>query len=290
MPSPPPSPPALRRLLAAGALAFVVALAAASALGSAWAQDLAQPGVRVLGTGRGLAVLVTAGEARLLILTGDDGVAFGNALSRARRWTTGRIDVVLIGSPIADAAILREADTLDARYIAYIGQRPRADLLAGTRLADLETIDRARRFVLPSGLTVTLEIVRLAAQADDPPAIAWRAAIDRGRTRVLVLSDGSAVGDFPWSGPVAALVLLDGNAEPALREIKPRALVVSAESVEGAELRNDIAPALAGETWAIRVFPGYATRLDFIDRGLALPGEAVALHPSSADPPDDASP
>src|SRR3712207_3983980 len=79
--------------------ALAVALftsAVMTAVATAWSHDLRRPRIVLLGSGHQLSALVTGGRARLPLATGDDPVAFSNALERPRHPTTRRLDVLLV--------------------------------------------------------------------------------------------------------------------------------------------------------------------------------------------------
>lgn len=249
------------------------------AVGAVWARAAEAPRVTVLGAGNRLSVLVTAGPARLLIATGDDPVAFGNALGQARPLTSRRLDIVLLAGQGRDLAVAAEARADEhARVVATIGPIPADPIGADVDRPPRPVIDAPRRIRLSDDVSVTLDVaVTPNPDADDVPDVAWRAVVRRGATTVVVLSHGDAATEFASPGPVAALVLVAGQPEEALAAIDARALVVNAESIDGRELRQELAPRLADPLWAVRVFSGEAVDLEFVDGGLEIPRTTTQL-------------
>jgi hypothetical protein len=109
------------------------------------------------------------------------------------------------------------------------------------------------------------------------PSFAWRATIERGTTRIVVLSDGRAAGDFPSPGPVSALVVAGAAALDALGVVETGAVVAGATVVSGSDLRSGLAASATGQTWIVRVFPGERASLEFVAGGLRLPSNAVSV-------------
>ncbi len=64
------------------AAVFLASTVLGGGMGAAWANETRQPRLNVLGSGNALSVLITAGQARILLATGDDPVAFANALAQ----------------------------------------------------------------------------------------------------------------------------------------------------------------------------------------------------------------
>jgi hypothetical protein len=88
---------AVARFAVVAACAMLVAVAATSAIAAHWARDMREPRIALLGAGNHLSVLVTAGDARVLIVSGNEPAAFADALSRARPPTMRRLDVLIVG-------------------------------------------------------------------------------------------------------------------------------------------------------------------------------------------------
>jgi hypothetical protein len=111
----------LSRLQTAGLALLVAAIgfAATVVIGAADSRSYARPMVTVIGAGNGLSILVTDGPARLLIASGDDPAAFGNALAKTRPLGRDRIDVLLLAGTTGDVTFLSRALlTANGRHVA----------------------------------------------------------------------------------------------------------------------------------------------------------------------------
>jgi hypothetical protein len=115
------------------------------------------------------------------------------------------------------------------------------------------------------------------ADAKDGPGFAWRATIEHGSTRVLVLSDGRVATEFSDAGSVSALVVNGAQAITAVGQVPTRVFVASATAVSGKEIRSQLAETMRNNRWVIRLFPGDAKRFEFTDGGLELPAGAVPV-------------
>src|SRR5262245_4282989 len=102
---------------------FAIGFALTVAIGTAQTIDYSQPAVTILGSGHQLSVLVADGSARLLIASGDDPAAFGNALKSVRPLGGGRIDVLLLAGSTQDVTFLSRARrAASGRHIEVIGK------------------------------------------------------------------------------------------------------------------------------------------------------------------------
>jgi len=93
--------------------AALAGLVIAGSVSAVWQRTFSQPAVVLLGSGHGLSALVSTGSARVLIVAGDDPIAFANALTDARPPTMRRIDVVVLtpgASPLVAARAVELAD------------------------------------------------------------------------------------------------------------------------------------------------------------------------------------
>ncbi len=247
-----------------GAVALLV-----GALGASWADEMRRPRVVLLGTGDRLSVLVTGGDARLLIATGDDRTAFGNALASVRRPTTPRLDVLLVagsGDDLVVPAAIR--DDRRVRYAASLG--PLSSSAGGVTVAGagLPILPTPREIRLGEGVQVTVETA-----TDEVGATAWRAIARRGATRVAILSAGDAAASFPPLEPVSALVVAGPKPLAAWAAIPAPVLAVVGDDrvVSGKALRQEGPRLLDGAGWAVRVHPGEAVPLGFVPGGLEVP-------------------
>ena len=256
---------------------FLLAEGAALAGGALLRGRLDGRVVVVLGSGRTVSVLVTAGEARLLIAAGDDSTAFGNAW---RRWTgpipLPRVDVLLIAGNDAGTVAKSARDRLRPRWTAALGE---VDPAQSTLSAP--TLDAPLRFRLDAEISVTVE--RRQDRSEDGTADRWRVLITRGRTVVAVVPNGAAAASFSWDTPVAALVVLAGGVAEAVAAVQPRAVIVP-QAVEGRTLRAELPPVLTVDAWSLRVPPGELARLTFVGSGLRIPKDASPLTPAPPAP------
>ncbi len=258
--------------LAIGALALTVSTTVA--FGSLQSRHCARPSITVLGSGSDLSILVTDGPARLLLAVGNDPAGFGNALEQSRPFGCDRIDILLLAGSTSDVTFLTRARrAARARHVEAIG---RPELLGTLGLPPESHLPSPRRFRLSAETRVTVETAE-QADAEDGPAFGWRATIEHGATRVVVLSDGRFAGTFPESGPVSALIVGGAAAPSALDQIETGVLIASASEVSGKEARDAVTATARDRRWVLRVFPGEAKRFDFTDRGLALPSGVVAV-------------
>lgn len=262
-----------RGTLILAATVFVLSTGTSAWAASAWAGDMRAPRLTLLGAGKRLSVLVTAGDARLLIAAGDDPVAFANALERARRMTTRRLDVALVTGLGRDEPVSSHVQGDDrVRYVASLA--PHAGGAAAS--ASLPVLDAPSMIRLGEDVTVTVEVVTTGTDGEDPQ-LGWRAIIRRGDTTVVVLSDGEDASKFSNLGPISALVLIGGHSEEAVDAVDARAVAVSAETASGRQLRQEVGPTLDHPVWAVLVHPGEGVRLDFLTGGPSLPSESSQL-------------
>ena len=265
-----------QRLLLAAAVFLATTLVTAG-FGIAWARDIRRPQVVLLGAGDRLSVLVTGGDARLLIATGDDPVAFANALERARHPTTRRLDVLLVtgaGRDLLAPAVIR-ADR-HVRYAASLGPLPESPEAEAVTVAGLTELPPPRRIRLGDNVVVTVEtVVPTEGSGATVSEGSWRAIVRRGVTTVVAVSDGDAASVFPPVAPVSALVVADDDEEASVAAAAAVAAPVLAlppgGPTSGKELRQAAARTFPGERWAMRVHPGEAVALRFVDGGLEVP-------------------
>ena len=258
-----------RQWLLIGGIAFLATTVAFAALGIAWAHDLRAPRVALLGSGNGdVSALITAGNARVLIATGDDPAELLTALERARHPIARRLDLALLvgdGRDLLGPAAI--ATDLDVRYLATIGYLPRSPEAEAIRTAGAVAVTMSRRIALADDVTIDLEL----DNDEEHGQTLWRTIVRRHGTAIILLSDSNAAEHFQWSGPASALVVMSADGEPlaAWRTFRTPLLAFPDDAISGAELRERATSGNAPD-WAIRVFPGEATRLTFGPDGLVL--------------------
>jgi hypothetical protein len=269
-----PAPPlrrAVPHLTIAGTV-FVAFAVGFAVIQLVWLEELRRTRVILLGAGDRLSILVTAGDARLLLASGDDPTEFGNALGRVLRPSHDRIDMALVagtGDDLRAAAIA--AAHPDARSVGSVAPFPRSSDLPA--LVGVPFIGTPRRIYLGDA-TVTLEAA--PANDEDGAVWAWRATIERGGSKILVLSDGEAANRFPAVAPASVLVVAGQDPMAGRAVDSAPVLALPDAAVPPARLRE---AATAGEpvpSTIVRVFPGEVVPLEFVDGGIALPGEWTA--------------
>ena len=263
------------------------------ALGALWRHDLQASRVVLLGSGNHLSALVTAGDARLLIASGDDPGAFANALEHARHPTTRRLDVLLVAGSDRDLLVpARIRGDRHVRYAASIGAIPRSATGQAVVGAGLPVLPSPRRIRLGDEVSVTVETALLTDRDDAPPA--WRAIVRRGATAVVILSDGNAAPAFAPVWPLNALVVAGPNPLAGWEALPAPVLVLPANdgggvTVSGKELRQEASQLFDDSRWAVRVHPGEAVPLRFVAGGLAIPTEPAQAIPTTPGPEPELS-
>lgn len=263
---------------------FLTAALLMGLVGAGWAAAMRAPRVVLLGSGARMSTLITAGDARLLIATGDDASAFQNALAAARHPTTPRIDVLLVtgrGDDLVVPAAIRH--DRDVRFAASLGPLSNAAGAIATAGDGLPVLPSPREIRLGAGVTVTIATV--PGDEEQQGATHWRALVRHGATTVAIVSDGEAAAALPPAEPIAALVVVGGDPIDAWRAIPaPVLATVGADRVaSGKELRQEGAEVMRGRGpgWAIRVHPGEAVPLRFVTGGLEVPRDAAQPIPAS---------
>lgn len=260
-------------------LAMLVALGAVSIVSISWARDYAVPRATVLGADRGISVLVTAGPARVLILSGTDPTALGNAISEARHPGLDRIDILIVSGNAAAASIApRAIDVLQPREVFTVGS---AASIAQTSVRPAQVIESPTEIELPQGVSILIDVWPAAGGENDDTI--WSATIERGGASVYWVSDREAL--MQDSAVESADVTVIGRGRPAGDTPYPitDALVVSAESISGPELRQLAEYAIGPEVETKRIFAGEVTRIDLDPAGIgSVPGAIPAATPATA--------
>jgi hypothetical protein len=234
--------------------------------------------VTVIGSGRGLSAFVTSGNARLLIVSGTDSAAFGNALAHARHPGFNRIDILIGGDATATTLLTAHAiDRVNPGYVIVAGD---ATGLLESGLHIDEATSRPRRIELTDMLSATLDVVDRPSQSD--PAL-WKVVIVHGKTKILYISHPDALIALPEPGPVAALIIGRGKATSTMDLAEVGLVIADGESTSGPELRSVVGEALGRDVFTLRVHAGETSRLGFVDNGLDVPDNAQPADSSSAE-------
>ncbi|MCC6314097.1 MAG: hypothetical protein IT337_08775 [Thermomicrobiales bacterium] len=257
--------------LAATVLAvFALAAAGFVPLNIAWLRDMRESRVVLLGSGDRLSVLVLAGDSRLLIATGDDPIAFGNALERQRRPTQRRLDLAFVAGA-GDDVLVPAAVAADPGVRLLAALVPFAQAPDHTVLRGLPALSAPRRIILGDGVVVTLEPI---PAADDEVA-AWRAIVERNDARIVILSDGSAAGRFSPPPASGLLVIAGGKPLEAWGEAPTIALAHADKAITPRKLRDAAAGGASVPRYDVRVHPGDSVAVRFVESGIALPQDAT---------------
>lgn len=266
--------PSWQTTLLTATLVFVIALAGTAATFAIWLQDLTAPQVAFLGSGSRLSLLITDGPARLLLATGDNRIEFGNALAQVRPVFARRIDLLLLAGSGASLQVpLAIGRDPHARSVATLGPLPPS--VEASELASIPPMPTPRHIQLGPSVGVMLETALPYGADPGTDGLAWRATIERGETRIVVLSDGTAAELFD-PAPPASVLAVSGKAPLVAWDLEPAvALATSADEVDGQEQRDAPPARGGGPSWGFRVYPGEALRLRFVDGGIALPSESA---------------
>ena len=259
-----------QEVVATAILVFLIAAAGSVAAFAVWLQDLTAPQVAILSSGNRLSLLVTDGPARLLLATGDNPIEYENALTHVRPIFARRVDVLLVAGSGSELRV-----PLAAHGDSHV--RSATALAALPRSAEAEAIGAIGSFASPQrirlgpSIAVTVETALPAVADAEEEFPSWRATVEHGATRVVVLSDGHAAALFP---PVSApSVLAISGADPAAAwDLSPAvAFVANAEMIDGPEMRAAFTESRRPPRWGYCVAPGEALRLRFVAGGVELP-------------------
>ncbi|MBA2597305.1 MAG: hypothetical protein H0V00_11855 [Chloroflexia bacterium] len=266
--------PSWRTIGAMAAAVFVITLIGCSAAFALWFRDLGPPQIAVLGTGNRLSLLVSDGPARLVIATGNDPIAYENALTRLRPIFARRIDLLLVAGDGDSLLVpLTARDDRHVRRIAALAPLPPSAETA--EMGSIDTLTGARRIQLGPAVRVTVETAFPFAADPTTDFPSWRATIEHGGTRIVALSDGAAAALFPPSDATSVLIVAGDDPVAAWNLAPAVALIANAEAIGGPELRSAFAGARRPPQWGFRVHPNEALRLRFVPGGVEIASESA---------------
>jgi len=221
--------------------------------------------------------LVLSGDARILIVAGNDPIALGNSLAGVRRLTTNRIDLILDTVPGGT-----DLD-ITARRTISLADPPVAHRMPGSVLP-ATSLPNPLLIELPGDLSIEVAVVARPSSADNQTP-AWRALIRSSGATVVLLSRAEDAGLFPAIGPVAAIVISSGSPDIAKMKIDADLLIVGATSSPGGgrRLREEVAAKINKQMWTARIFANQALRLRFEVNGLRIPDSAQLVQPDFAE-------
>lgn len=266
------------RTLERAVFLLLVALGGTTILAASWSGDYAQPRATLLGSERGISVLVTAGSARVLILNGTDPTALGNALSKARHPGLERLDLMIVpGNAGAATLAPRAIELLAPRAVMTVGGDAS---LAGTSIVPLKIIDRSTAIELPEGVTIAIDLWAAADGENDD--VTWSARIERGDASIYWVSDREEL--MQDSLPAEVNVTVIGRGAPVNDTPFPltRTIVVAGESISGPDLRTLAFGSLGPDVDTKRIYAGEIVRIDLDAAGIgAVPGALPAASPTA---------
>jgi hypothetical protein len=260
-------------------LVCLLSLGATTIVSTAWARDYAEPRATLLGSDRGISVLVTSGAARVLIVNGSDPAALGNAISKSRHPGLDRLDLMIVSGNAAAAQLVpRAIDILQPRAVMTIGT-PAS--LEGTSIEPMKVIDRATAIELPDGVTITIDVWPAAGGENDD--VTWSATIRRGSAALYWVADREAL--MPEYLPEGVDVTVFGRGAPTDDTPLPisRVVVAAGESISGPELRATVLDPQMPDIETKRVFAGETVRIDLDLEGIrSVSGAIPAASPVAA--------
>ena len=270
-----------RDLLVTTATVFLVTLIGVGIAAGIWYREIMSPRIVFLGSGNRLSVLVTDGPSRLLIASGDDPTGFENALTSVMPIFARRVDVLLVsGTKSTLMAPLSAVDGGQVRLTRSLGGIPPS--LEASELGAMPELVMPGRIKLSPDITLAIETATAAnARPDDPPA--WRAIVQRGNTRIVVLSNGEAAGLFSAPPPASIIAVVGDDPVAGWANAPGVALVAAADELSGPELRERFTGTHA-PTWGFRVASGEALTFHFVENGLEVSGESAQQPEPAATP------
>lgn len=236
---------------------------------ASWARDYQQPRATLLGSDRGVSLLVTAGPARVLIVSGTDADELLSALDKARHPVLDRIDILIVSGNAAAAEVAERAIELTSpREVMTVGS---AASLAETSTVPVEIIENTTQIELPESVTVLVEVWPAANGENED--VTWSALVERAGASVYWVSDREDL--MQESMLEAADVVVIGRGAPTDTTPFPRTdtIVVAGESISGPELRALALDSLGPEVTTKRIYAGEEVRIDLDPAGIdSVPG------------------
>lgn len=254
----------------------LVSLGATTIVTASWALDYDRARAVLLGSDRGVSLLVTAGSARVLIVSGTDPSALGNALSKSRHPGLDRIDLLIVsGNAGAANMAARAIQMVRPRMVITVGSE--ASLVDAGRTPDL-VITRATEVELPHGVEILVDVWPAAQGENDD--VTWSARVERAGASVYWVSDRETL--MLESLPEEADVTVIGRGRPADDTPFPstNTVVVAGESISGPEFRRLIEDVSGAETTTLRIFSDENVRIGLDPDGIdAVDGAIAAASP-----------
>lgn len=270
-----------REVLVTAGTVFLVALVGVGIALGIWYRDIMSPRIVFLGSGNRLSVLVSDGPSRLLIASGDDPTGFENAFTSVLPIFARRVDVLLVsGTNTTLLAPLAAKQGEEVRLTRSLGVVPPS--VEANEFGDLTELTLPARIRLSPEITLSIEAALPQNGVQGDP-VAWRAIVERGQTRIVVLSDGEAAGLFSIPPPASVIAVAGDDPIEGWNNSPGVALVAASGELSGPELRERFAGDHAPR-WGFRVASGEALTFHFVESGLAVSGESAQQPEAAATP------
>jgi hypothetical protein len=249
----------------------LVALGGTTIVAASWARDVAEPRAILLGADRGVSLLVTAGSARVLIVSGTDPAQLGNAVSKARHLGLDRLDLLIVsGNSGATELATRIVDLLNPRMVVAVGS---GASLAPSGIIPGKIVASPTEIELPEAVTVAIDVWPSADGENED--VTWSARVERAGSSVYWVSDREALMQEPFPDEVDVTIL--GRGQPADDTPFPntRVVVVAGESISGPDLRALMVGSIGPDVETVRIFAGEERRIDLDPEGIRSVSGAV---------------
>lgn len=263
-----------RRELTIAGGGFAAAFAGALVLGGSWVYADSKPHLSVLGCGSSLALFLTSGGARVLVIGEGSSADFANAFSRARRPGLSRIDILLVDSLIKNITLPGRVSTIaNPRRTMSLGDSSML-LNAGLRIDD--AVVSPRSIELPAGVRLTVDPQPVPG-TEEQSGSGWLGQVEYERSSFVLAKNQDALEHVPSPPNGSILILLQGAVSaPTLNAIGPQAVIVSSRGMSGSELRSTIAES-GRELFGYRIFPGDLLGMTMQASGVSLPSTHVGF-------------
>jgi hypothetical protein len=258
-----------RQMLALTAIVFLIAASGSATAFALWLGDISDPQLAFLGSGNRLSLFVADGPARLVIASGDDPIGFENALARFVPLFARRTDVLLIAGEDRTLLVPLAAKE-DPRVREVIALSVLPDASQREALGTLQSIASPFRAELGPNIVVTVETTPRVGVDPAKASLAWRATVERGNTRVVMLSDGQAAALFPPSEPASVLAVSGSDPLDGWRLAPAVALIAPADAISGPDLRAALSELGRPPSSSFRIAPGETVRMRFVEGGLEI--------------------
>ena len=195
--------------------------------------------VSVLGTGKYLSVLITHNQRRVLIVSGNDGQAFSNALSAALPPIAGSIDILLI-DPRSSEDVTERARSHSAKRVMILPDKLNA--------TDLRSVQQSFLIDMGDGVSISIQVL---------PQRKWTATVESEAGRILISPDAE-------EGRQSSIhISLDGSfsdssgAKSAI-EISPTARGMAGDRPRAVVGAGDVLTITVDDSGGFRLPPGSA--------------------------------